>query len=148
MCLGRVLENHEDQPIPGPIKAWKVVLKGKKALSCFEKKSITKRWQTDKPGDRITSFSTKKDGVWESYKTGFHTYFTKEAAQEALNSWSLGSWSNYAKTCKIIPVEIMDITTIGFDGSTGIITGHKNYVSQKIRLFPVKMEAKPKTKRK
>lgn len=38
MCLGRVLENHEDQPIPGPIKAWKVVLKGKKALSCFEKK--------------------------------------------------------------------------------------------------------------
>ena len=56
MCLARILENHEDQPIPGPIKAWKIVLRGKKALSCFKNNSITITWQTDTPGDRIASW--------------------------------------------------------------------------------------------
>jgi hypothetical protein len=168
MCLARILENHEDQPIPGPIKAWKIVLRGKKALSCFKNNSITITWQTDTPGDRIASWEWDEKGLtvvleiragtggdeatlfvggWKTYKTGFHTYFTKEAAQEALNSWNKNSDDAYG-TCKNIPVEIMDITTIGTDGSVSDSCDLKNYVSQKIRLYPIKMKAKPKTKRK
>ena len=133
MCLYTITQtlNPPDHKVR---KAWKIVT-GRNS-SPFYHIILTSKWST------ANNLEINSGKCEDKYITGFHSYFSKKDADAMVQAIHVdGQYS-------VVPVEIKDITYIGTDGTMWYTTPEtrsiRNYVSNKIRLLPIKKKKNKK----